>query len=119
MAQPILKAGNIELPAPSSIAVDDEIIWSSDTGRTLDGTMAGDVVAEKKTISIQWGMLTAEKMKLIRDTIVAGFLPVTFYDCGENITINVYRSTLSKDAIGELGDGIYWYRSASVQLIQQ
>lgn len=44
----VLKCGNVELPAPVSMSVADEIIWSSDTGRTLTGTMVGDVVAEKK-----------------------------------------------------------------------
>ena len=44
----ILRCDNQELPAPVSIKVDDEIIWSSSTGRALDGTMLGDVVAEKR-----------------------------------------------------------------------
>ena len=48
----ILAVNGQALPAPDSIKVDDEIIWSSSTGRSLDGTMLGDVVAEKKNISI-------------------------------------------------------------------
>ena len=50
----ILRCDNQELPAPVSIKVDDEIIWSSSTGRALDGTMLGDVVAEKK---MSWFLL--------------------------------------------------------------
>ena len=50
----ILQCDGQELPAPVSIKVDDEIIWSSSTGRALDGTMLGDVVAKKKTLSISW-----------------------------------------------------------------
>ncbi len=119
MIRTVLKAGDVVLPAPASIKVSDEIIWDSKTGRTLDGTMVGDVVAEKKTVSIQWGVMPAEKMKLIVDTIVAGFLPVTFYDLGEELTISVYRSTLERDVIGWLDDGVFWYRSASVELVQQ
>ena len=46
----ILECDGQELPAPVSLKVDDEILWSSATGRTLDGTMLGDVVAEKKTL---------------------------------------------------------------------
>ena len=53
----ILQCDGQELPAPVSIKVDDEIIWSSSTGRALDGTMLGDVVAKKKTLSISWGVL--------------------------------------------------------------
>ena len=40
----ILKAGNVVLPAPSQISIEDEIIWTSDTGRTLSGQMFGDVI---------------------------------------------------------------------------
>lgn len=119
MIRTVLKAGEVVLPAPDSIKVGDEIIWDSKTGRALDGTMIGDIVTEKKTISIQWGIMPAESMKLIADNIVAGFLPVTFYDLGEELTISVYRSTLERDIIGWLSDGVYWYRSASVELVQQ
>lgn len=115
----ILKAGNVELPAPTSIKIDDEIIWSSDTGRALDGTMIGDIVAEKKNLSITWGVMPECDMLLIKNNLVAGFTPVTFHDDGLDITINTYRSTLSKEAIGRLSDGIYWYRSVSTQIIQQ
>ena len=44
----ILRAGDIVLPAPVAISVNDELIWSSDTGRLMDGTMAGEVIAQKR-----------------------------------------------------------------------
>ena len=62
----ILRCDGQELPAPVSIKVDDEIIWSSSTGRALDGTMLGDVVTEKKTLSINWGILKEERWHLLR-----------------------------------------------------
>lgn len=74
----ILRCDNQELPAPVSIKVDDEIIWSSSTGRALDGTMLGDVVAEKKTLSINWGILKEDEMALIKNKLIAGFFPITF-----------------------------------------
>ena len=67
----ILRCDNQELPAPVSIKVDDEIIWSSSTGRALDGTMLGDVVAEKKTLSINWGILKEDEMALIKNKLIA------------------------------------------------
>ena len=115
----ILRCDNQELTAPVSIKVDDEIIWSSSTGRALDGTMLGDVVAEKKTLSISWGVLQEDELVLIKNKLVAGFFPITFYDDGQDITITCYRGTLSKEVIGELDDGIFYYRSASVSIIQQ
>lgn len=115
----ILRCDNQELPAPVSIKVDDEIIWSSSTGRALDGTMLGDVVAEKKTLSINWGILKEDEMALIKNKLIARSFPITFHDDGQDITITSYRGTLSKEVIGELDDGIFYYRSASVSIIQQ
>lgn len=115
----IIQAGGVELPAPVSLKVDDEIIWSSSTGRALDGTMLGDVVAEKKTLTINWGILKESEMTLIKNKLIAGFFSVTFHDDGANITIDTYRGTLSKEVLGKLGDGIFYYRSASVSIIQQ
>lgn len=115
----ILRAGDILLPAPVSISVNDELIWTADTGRLMDGTMAGDVVAEKKTVSIKWGVMPESDIVLIKKGIIIGFFPVTFRDDGVDMTITAYRGTLSKEHIGPLGDGIYWYRSASVDLIER
>lgn len=107
------------LPAPVSITINDEIIWTSDMGRTMDGMMVGDPVAEKKTVSVKWGVLPESDISLIKRTLVAGFFPFTFRDDGINITIECYRGTLSKEQIGRLGDGIFWYRSATVDIIQR
>lgn len=54
MAKKILWSGDVILPAPTTLSVNDEIIWSSDTGRTLSGYMVGSVIAEKKNLSIKW-----------------------------------------------------------------
>lgn len=115
----ILRAGGIILPAPVSISVNDELIWTSDTGRLMDGTMQGEVVAEKKTVAIKWGILTEEDLKLIKKGIIVGFFPIVFHDDGVDMQITTYRGTLSKEQIGRLGDGIFYYRSASVDLIER
>lgn len=115
----VLKAGSVVLPAPSQISVDDEIIWSSDTGRTLSGRMYGDAIAEKKNVKIDWGMLTEKDVMLLKKYLTTGFYPVTFHDDGEDITIEVYRGTMSKVHLGDIGDGEHWYRSVSVSLIER
>lgn len=113
-----LKAGTIVLPAPTALTVDDEIIWSSDTGRTMDGTMVGDPVAEKKTASFTWEFLEESEVALIKRCLTSGFYPVTFRDDGIDITIEVYRGTLSKVHAGWIGNE-YWYKSASVKLVER
>ena len=62
----------------------------------------GEVVAEKKNISLKWGILTEAEMSQIRNRIVNGFFPVTFRDDGIDMTVTVYRGTLSKGCFGRL-----------------
>lgn len=115
----VLKAGGVVLPSPAQISVDDEIIWTSDTGRTLSGRMVGDVIAEKKNVKLDWEFLTEKEAMLLRKYLTTGFYPVTFRDDGMDITVEVYRGTMSKVHIGDIGDGEYWYRSVSVSLIER
>lgn len=115
----IIKKGNVILPAPVSITHNDEIIWSSDSGRSADATMLADVIAEKKNMKINWGFLTGDQMKLIKTNLCKGFYDFTFRDCGEVFTIKVYRGTLTREHLGWLDDGIEYFRSASVSVIQK
>lgn len=115
----MLKSNGIELPSPVSLTVADEIIWTSDTGRTLAGLMIGDVVAEKKNLSIKWGILTEAEVMFIKSRLVPGFFPFTFHDDGLDITIEAYRGTLTKEHLGDIGDGLYYYRSVSVDIVQR
>lgn len=115
----ILRSGSTNLPDPVSVSVNDEIIWTSDTGRTLSGMMIGDVVDEKKNVSIKWGILPESDVVLIKKALTAGFIPFTFRDDGMEITIESYRGTLSKEQLGWIGDGIFYYKSVSVDIIQR
>jgi hypothetical protein len=72
---------------------------------------------EAKTLN--WGILKEDEMALIKNKLIAGFFPITFHDDGQDITITSYRGTLSKEVLGDIGDGNYYYRSASVSIIQQ
>ncbi len=115
----ILWSGSTILPAPTALTVSDELVWTSDTGRTLAAYMIGTVIAQKKNLSIKWEYLTEKEVKLIKDTLIPGFFPFSFHDDGIDITINSYRGTLSKEHLGYIGDGEYWYKSVSVDVIQR
>lgn len=52
-----LAIDGITLPAPSSLAVQQTPIAT--TTRMLDGSLASDVVAIKRTVTIQWARLAA------------------------------------------------------------
>lgn len=117
-AFPIIKAGSTTLPSPVEISATDEIIWSANTGRSATGKMIGDVVAEKKTFNIQWGVLTKAQFDTIKANLVSGFHSFSLILGSETITITSYRSQLSSELLGGFG-GETWYKSADVSIIQQ
>lgn len=119
MDKKILWSGSITLPSPVQITVNDEIIWSEHTGRSASGEMIGDIVAEKKNVSIKWGVLTESEITLIKQVMIAGFFPISFRDDGIDLTIKTYRGTMTKEQLGYIGDGIFYYKSASVNIIQK
>lgn len=116
----VIKVNNEELPSPVSISSSDEILWSSNTGRsTASGKMLGDVIAEKQTFSIQWGILTKAEYKKIKDNLKSGFYPLQFVFDDETVKLSVYRGTISAEHLGYVGDGIYYYRSVSCDIVEQ
>lgn len=115
----VFKANGVVLPSPTAITINDEIVWTSDTGRIFNGTMFGAVITEKKTINITWEYLTAAEMLLIKNNCCAGFFPFTFVDDGATQTITVYRGTLAKERLAPTGDGVVRYKKVTVDLIEQ
>ncbi len=116
----IIKANGVILPSPTEIKATNEIIWSSNTGRsTTSGKMLGDVIAEKGTFSIKWEMLTKEEQKLIVTNMKSGFYPVSFVFDDETITLTTYRGTISSEMLGYIGDGKFYYKSVACDIIEQ
>lgn len=115
----IESTGEVALPAPVSISVGNELLWSSNTGRSATGKMLGDVIATKETLSIEWGILTSAELNIIKTSLKAGFFALKVDIDGNSVTLNRYRGTLTYKAMGQLEDGIYYFSSASVDIIQQ
>lgn len=115
----ILKANNVVLPSPSQISSGEEIIWSSNTGRGDNGKMIGDVVAEKQTFSIRWEYLTQAEKNKIKNNLKAGFFTVQLVFDDETVELTSYRGTISSEHLGYIGDGTYYYRSVTCDLIEQ
>ena len=65
------------LPSPVSVKEAYELIWSENTGRAQSGAnqakMIGDVIAQKKTYSIQWGVISAADLSTITSKLTGGF----------------------------------------------
>lgn len=116
----IIKANGVTLPSPVSISTTDEILWSSNTGRsTSSGKMLGDVIAEKETFSIQWGVMSKADQKKIKQNLKRGFHTVQFIFDDETVNLSSYRGTITSEHLGYIGDGIYYYKSVSCEIIEQ
>lgn len=116
----ITKTGDeVALPAPVQITAGNEIIWSSNTGRSSTGKMVGDVIAEKQTLTVTWGILTSAQFNLIKANLKAGFFILNVNVDGTPVSLSRYRGTLTSEPMGQLGDGKYYYRSASTDIVQQ
>lgn len=112
------------LPSPISIKPSKEIIWSEGTGRAQSGTnkakMIGDVVAEKDTYNIQWGILTQAEYSSILSKLTAGFF---YFGIGTSLTnakanaIKVYRSNVTSEYL-PVGNTLY-YKDVTVDVVEQ
>lgn len=115
----ILSVDDVKLASPTSIQIDDEIIWSSDSGRDLSGLFSGDVIAEKKTVTVNWEYLTENEVEIIQEKLCSGYFQLQFRDVGGYLTIDSYRGTLSKTILGYIGDGILYFKSVSCKIVQR
>lgn len=113
-----ISANNVTLPSPTEISTTDEIIWSSNTGRSTSGKMIGDVVAEKKTIEIKWGVLTETQLNTIKTNLLSGFHSFTLTIDNIPTTITGYRGNIVSSILGTFG-GVTYRKDASVTIIQQ
>ncbi len=113
-----IKGGGVTLPSPVSITAGNEIIWSSNTGRSASGKMIGDVIAEKTTFAVNWGVLTRAELESIRTALVSGFLTFSLIEDGTATTVTAYRGTLSAVLLGSFG-GVTYYKDATVSVIER
>lgn len=110
----------VQLPSPIEIASAEQIIWSENTGRAQSGEsqakMIGDVVAEKKTFEIKWGILTQSQYNSIKT-----HLPTGFFSFGVGTTPTsmgkFYRSEITGNMI-QVGSEWY-YKDVGVSVIEQ
>ena len=119
MSAVTLRAGGTTLPSPTEMSIDDELIWTSDSGRDLSGLFSGDVIAQKKTVSLTWGILTQAEVVTLQTKLCPGYFPLVFTDASGEISIEGYRGTLSKQMLGYIGDGVFYYRSVSVTFVEK
>lgn len=119
--------GGVTLPSPTKISTSREQLWSSNTGRSVKtGTMLGAVIAEKRTLDVEWTNITAKQYSDILDALPAGFFgPVKYQAIGDDGKITTitelekaYRGTISNEDMGYVGKTRY-YRSVKTTIIEK
>lgn len=118
-----LTVSGVNLPTNNltSLKVGDEIIWSSNTGRSASsGKMLGDIVAKKKTLALEFSWITTTDFYTIFNALeTSAFFSVNLkLDSTTILNANCYRSNIEREIGGNHGGR--WYLSRfSVELIQQ
>ena len=119
------KSGNwVTMPAPAhgGLAIADEPVWSSNTGRGANGVMTGDIVDWKTTIDLTMPPLSFSDAKLLRDTLkeAGAFFKVRYRDFSASAweektvyTANIPRTMYS------LANGIRYHTGVKVQLVEK
>jgi hypothetical protein len=112
------------LPSPVSVKPSHELIWSENTGRAQSGRnkakMIGDVVAEKRTYDIEWGVLTLGELNTILTHLKAGFFYFGVgYTKAQAIAdaVKYYRGATSYELL-PIGNDAH-YKGVNVTVIQQ
>lgn len=114
----------VELPSPVEVKPTMEIIWSENTGRAQSGAnqakMIGDVVAQKRTYAIKWGIISGTDFTNITAYLKAGFFYFAMADSlasAKSSATPFYRSEISYTVL-PIGATTY-YKDVSVSVIEQ
>ena len=112
------------LPSPSEVTPTREIIWSENTGRAQSGSdqakMIGDVVAEKDTYAIKWGVITSTDLNSITSKLKAGFFYFALAPdlaTAKSQAKKFYRSEIVYDVLA-IGSEVF-YKNVTVSVIEQ
>lgn len=102
-----------DLPSPTKISVSREQLWNSKTGRSVKtGKMLGAVIGEKRTLDVEWYLVTAEQYKIIKNALVKGFFgPVTYQSSTSNTIeymAEAYHGPISYEERGYIGSTKYY-----------
>lgn len=105
---------------PSSYTVDENAVWSADTGRDAFGTMHGEILALKHTFNFTWTAITPSEaqtiMRLLRKRASwrdeeTEFVTVTLDDLFGNVDPDSSTATTKTYEVylGDRSISVSWY----------
>lgn len=75
-----IKIDGVEMPPIKEMTITREPTWSKNTGRGADGTMIGDIVAQKITLQITFIPMSDKEAAVLAAATDPAFFNVTFKD---------------------------------------
>lgn len=115
-----LTIGGKSMPPVKSLSVSAEKIWSKNTGRVASGKMAGDLVAIKMKLSVEFAPLNDSQAAKVDDAISKAFFDVKFKNprTGKEETHRMYAGSATYPVYSYV-NGLPRYVGTKVDLIEQ
>ena len=120
----VLKINGVSMPTPkhNGVTISENKIWSTNTGRSMNGEMQGTIIAIKKKAEIEFPLLTPRQVDLINNEVSSvskPFIPVEItYPSGETKTFNAYCGDVAYPVYG-LVRGEYCVVGFKLDLIEK
>lgn len=96
---PFFKINGITVKTPQSCTWSLQDLWSDDSGKTLDGVMHKDTVAQKRKLTCKWGAMTWSECSVIANFMKnrGVMVQLTYPDIlqGEYITKTFYTGDMT------------------------
>lgn len=102
----VLKINGVKMPTPkhNGVTYSENKVWSTNTGRNMNGDMVGTIVAIKKKVEIEFPVLTPAEVELINTHVSSKnnpFVPVSITSpMGDTKTFTCYFGDLAYPIYG-------------------
>lgn len=116
----MLTLNGVEIPNPSKIDVGKFNLAKA--GRSASGLMTMEIIARKRSVTVQYSHLSDPDLKVILDQLDSKtFHQFTYPDpqgAGGTLTLTVYVGDLAYKPWKKRG-GIWWWQEISIPLIER
>ena len=117
----------VEMPTRhlDKVFVNEELVWSSNSGRSVTALWVGDITDEKFTISLNFRCLSHSQYKIIKaalPSVDAPYKTVKLVQADGEVVLEMtaYRATVSRDfSAATFANGEVVYNNISFEMIEQ
>lgn len=117
-----LKINGVDMPSPLPYEISIESL-DGNAGRSMDGKMKRDWVADKRTVSLTWGLLTESEVSTILSAVNPAngnsFFQATTYSPEEGEVTATYYAGSRKAPVAVRSNNQNFYRGLSFNIIER